>query len=121
MKRYEIPCTAEQTRKAFELGAPIEFEMECPVNLDTLERSPYPDIKMGKDGESLLIAPTAEEMIGWLEEQGFYFYIYKDDLWNGEVEYGYKWYGSSYDVSSRETATLAVIDAALDHLTKIKK
>lgn len=75
MNKYTIFCTEEQTRKALELGAPIEFEVECPVNLETLERSPYPDIKMGKDGEPILIIPTAEQMLGWLDKQGVTFEV----------------------------------------------
>lgn len=124
MNKYTIPCTEEQTRKALELGAPIEFEMEFPVNLDTLERSPYPDIKMGKDGEPILIAPTAEEMIGWLEEQRLC--IDADWTWDGRVTM-WVWDNTEKEcvytsnTNSRQEATLASIDAALDYLIKNKK
>lgn len=75
MKKYECYCSEEQTRKSFELGATIEFEMEYPVNLDTFERSPYPDIKMGKDGEPILITPTVAQMSGWLNDNGIFIHI----------------------------------------------
>lgn len=123
MNRYKIPCTKEQTRKAFELGAPIEFEMEFPVNLDTFERSPYPDIKMGDDGEPILIPPTVEEIIGWLEEQKGIEFTTISKAWG-------KWYfyinlfgdtliGDEYQ--SRKEATLKALNTALDYLIKNKE
>lgn len=125
MNKYTIYCTAEQTRKALELGAPIELEIEYPVNLDTLERSPYPDIKMGEDGEPILIIPTAEQMIGWLEGQKGIRYISIDNYfkygWNYTI---FPWTGKSIEqdeFNSREEATLAAIDSALEYLINNKK
>lgn len=101
MKQYTIHCTEEQVKKALELGAPIEFE--------TLGGSSNFDMKY-------TVTPTAEEMIGWLEEQGFYFYIMNDYHWREEVQYCNNWYHSKEDLGSRKEATLAAIDAALDYL-----
>lgn len=112
MADYTIYCTEEQTNKAFELGAPIEedyrykedilFEEECL----TCERQ--------------LVLPTAEQMIGWLEEQGFRFMI--NDLeeptyWNVTID-GLFAVG---ELSTPKEATLAAIDAALDYLIKNRK
>lgn len=76
-----------------------------------------------KHDNSIIVGqiPTAEQMIGWLEEQGFYFYIFKDYCWNGEVQYGNNWYYSIDDVNSRKEATIAAIDAALEYLSNNKK
>ena len=109
MNQYTIYCTPEQTMKALELGAPIT------ATLNTFEPNLYEYLG------AFFRIPTAERMIGWLEEQGFYFYIFKDYCWNGEVQYGNNWYYSIDDVNSRKEATLAAIDAALDYLIKNKK
>lgn len=134
MNRFTRFCTEEQTKRSFELGAPIEFEMEYPVNLDTFERSPYPDIKMGKDGEPILITPTTQQMIDWLEEQGilidinpinglhFYWTLRTKELDEGSGKYIWECqYTTDLEYNSRKKATLAAIDAALDYLIKNKK
>ena len=125
MNNYTIYCTPEQTKKALELGAPIEFEVECPVNLETLERSPYPEIKMGKDGEPILIIPTAEQMLGWLNEQGVQITTHVNAF--GE------WKTHLFDTSSveliedsgwrksRKVAIIVAIDEALKYLSKAKE
>lgn len=119
MEKYTIYCTEEQTGKALELGAPIEFEAECPVDLETLERSPYPDIKMGKDGEPILIIPTAEQMKGWLRSQGFRFRINEyESCSSWRIKDGWQYQGFC---DTPKEATLAAIDAALDYLIKNKK
>lgn len=121
MERYTIYCTEEQARKALELGVPIEFEVECPVNLETLERSPYPDIKMGKDGEPILIIPTAEQTIGWLRTKGFKF-VLSDEIDGNE---GNNWWVAINDKlitqGCSDNKELAAIDAALDWLRNNNK
>lgn len=131
---YSIYCTEEQTKKAFELGAPLSVitaknekvieaykafangkrKNECTV-LDNFQES---------CGCHLIANPTAEQMIGWLEKQGlweiqitrkwryngWYFYLYNsmgDDLVDFETTY-----------LSRKEVTLAAIDAALNYLIK---
>lgn len=98
---YTILCTQEQTIKAIELGAPIEG----------------------------IFIPTAEQMIGWLEEKGLIFNIVKvTGLFNKASWYGFKIISrrgyTEYNVvqhHSRPEATLAAIDAALDYLIENKK
>ena len=57
MEKYTIYCTEAQTKKALELGAPIQ----------TIKKPQY--------SVGLIAKVTAEQMIGWLEEQGIYFHI----------------------------------------------
>lgn len=100
-------CTEEQTRKALELGAPIKSKLKekgCDMQTHIVGLS--------------YIIPTAEQMISWLEEQGFYFYIMNDYNWQEEVQYGNNWYHSKENLSSRKEATLSAIDAALEYLNK---
>lgn len=109
MDKYSFYCTPEQTKEAFELGAPIKM-----VLLEGNQLQP--------------IQPTAEQMIGWLEEQGLAIDVINDGS-------GFKWsawvkQSSCLDfhfidenhrcVSSRQEATLAAIDAALDYLNNKK-
>lgn len=117
MRRYTIYCTEEQTRKALKLGAPI-FSVK---NAFTSKDIPHFNIGNEKDWV-LYIIPTAEQMIGWLEEQGLLvsiLYGYEvSDKWaydiDGEEYFDYK----SGEYNSRKEATLAAIDAALEYLQK---
>lgn len=121
MNNYAIYCTEEQTKKALELGAPIEVShrIESVVN-----RKYFSDLI----NFTFTIIPTSEQMIGWLEEQdkicsieitlyeGYWQYIVRifnhdEDVWNDE-----------YDAClTRQEATLAAIDAALEYLSNQKK
>lgn len=104
---YTIYCTDEQTRKALELGAPIEFQEDASHD----------------DGKSS-IDPTAEQMVGWLEEQEILIDI--DTEWNKSVLV-YVWDCENKSLinnvfhGSRKEATLAAIDAALEYLSNNKK
>lgn len=100
MNSYTICCTSEQAKKALELGAPI---ITCEnKRKNTLD----------------IVIPTAEQMIGWLEEQ--------DGIISVEIRKYSKWcyqiaiYDASYDISrmfkTRKEATLAAIDVALEYL-----
>lgn len=115
MDKYTIYCTEEQTRTALKLGAPIETYK--PIVIDS---------KAGGSFTTPAIETvTAEQMIGWLEEQ--------EDIKEIFVTIEYiNWHyaiilssgrviecNDSYD--SRKEATLAAIDAALDYLIKTKK
>lgn len=123
MEQFTINCTPEQTKKAYELGAPINFEMEVSYDYETMEPNGYEDIKMGEDGEPILIPPTAEQMIGWLEEQESIkdIVIAKPFKWIFIVcnEIGYHSTGEGYE--TRKEATLAAIDAELDYLASRQK
>lgn len=103
---YTIYCTEEQTNKALELGATLK-----PYNAKGYVESGCAEI------------PTAEQMIGFLEETlkevsvrqsiiGSWFYeLYINPYELIEKNCGY---------ISRREATLAAIDAALDYLINNK-
>ena len=117
MEKYTIYCTEEQTKKALELGAPIISYH----NAFTTNDIPHYTIEEGNGNCMLYIIPTAEQMIGWLEEHideidackkndGTWFYIfYPNNTIVNHIKEGF---------SSRKEATLAAIDAALDYLKK---
>lgn len=124
MNRYTIYCTEAQAKKAFELGAPIECYTTNIRNEDNL---------ITFETKEVFIRPTAEQMCGWLEEQGLYVFA-EPQPYNG----GRLWIGNVYNInspsnyhsynclflqeySSRQEATLAAIDAALEYLRKNKK
>lgn len=117
MSYYTIYCTPEQTRKAIELGAPIE-------------RAGIKNIPNIIDFRGVLYGfPTAEEMIGWLEDN-IKCSIPIDKSWSSGCR---KWIWTIIDdfetvidssitfYPSRKEATLAAIDAALEYLTNNKK
>lgn len=116
MNRYQIFCTPEQTKKALELGAPIKAA--------TFTR-PGDGKKVVEIGEyNLYSIPTAEQMIGWIEEQGSItdIGIYLVFQW------GYYIYNGKYCIKNnngkyltRKEATLAAIDAALEYLSNNNK
>lgn len=105
MNRYNLPCTEEQTEKAMQLGAPIEES--CGLRPATSIDGIIYDI------------PTAEQMIGWLEEQGILIDI--DTEWNKSVLV-YVWNCENKSLinnvfhGSRKETIIAAIDAALEYL-----
>lgn len=104
---YTIPCTPEQTKKAFELGAPINKRY---TNYDSFF-------------ECFLDNPTAEQMIGYLEEKHslqFLTGVDDEDKFFFNV-YHTEGYIESRGCNSRKEATLAAIDAALEYLINKKK
>lgn len=116
MDKYTIYCTEAQTRKAAELGAPIDFKCHVVHYLD----GGYSYEIEEKNGEPILETPTAEQMISWAEEQGFVIEIILSDEehpWTFAIN-------KVKDVcvyDTRKEATLAAIDAALEYLIKNKK
>lgn len=113
MEKYTIYCTEEQTKKAFELGAPIKtISYDPPV--------PSPTGWVMHKGNCCK-PPTTEQMIGWMEEQGFAIEIILSD----EEEHPWTFViNKDEDVcvyDTRKEATLAAIDAALDYLNNSKK
>lgn len=114
MNKYTLYCTHEQTKKALGLGAPIER--------DGYEDRPYVYI----DGAYLI--PTAEQMIGWLEEKGIqisimFCYKVSSLRWNYDLDNTniILFEHNSIGYPSRKEAVLAAIDASLEHLTNNKK
>lgn len=106
MNRYKIYCTPEQTQKALKLGAPIKIECFSTATEDHWHE----------------VIPTAEEMIGWLEEQGIlvdvHFYCISWDI-GVRTKTGYI-VAQKLAIDSRKEAEIAAIDAALEYLTKQK-
>lgn len=110
MEQFTIYCTAEQTKKALKLGAPIEVK--------TIEDAPkewYGKSCFTEMGTCALF-PSAEQMIGWLEKElrtqiSITFDKYRQWLFNIG-------YGNNLFYASRKEATLTAIDAALDYLDK---
>lgn len=118
MSDYSLYCTEAQTRKAFALGAPIEV---LYTKDDYQQKIPTIRIK-DKFVNYDYFVPTAEQMLGWLEEQEIHIIVVRSD--DGfDVTYYYvlnERYGD-YNYTSRKEATLAAIDAALKYLTNNKK
>lgn len=118
MNKYIIPCTEEQTKKALELGAPIEKDVYTPVIR-------YEGIGYFVDKQQRFAyhIPTAEEMVGWLEEQGILIDI--DTEWNKSVLV-YVWNCENKSLinnvfhGSRREATPKAIDVALEYLANNK-
>lgn len=122
MNQYTIYCTEAQTKKALGLGAPIE-QVFYSVQFDETIKE-YHLIKIEC---KLYEIPTAEQMIGWLEEQEDIDRISIDKptgttgTWDYEVfiigEFHRYCCGG---FKTRKEATLAAIDAALEYLTNKK-
>ena len=106
MNQYTIYCTPEQTKKALELGVPIEIE---PYDNPYCVPQKYPKI--------IVKYPTAEQMIGWLEEQRI---TSIEITFSKETKWKFEFFSECYDFdapyNSRKEATLAAIDAALEYL-----
>lgn len=67
MDKYTRKCTDEQTWKAYKLGAPIVHTTSY-VDLCGLIRK---SVNMETNERTWMIQPTVEQMIGWLDEQGY--------------------------------------------------
>lgn len=124
MTKYTIYCSEEQTKKALGLGAPIErghessryFNIGVPTFFD--ENDEICRVK-----NSVIFIPTAEQTIGWLEEQGIWIHFCKPNqrpellsfsVSNIKEPFRRVFVGGEYN--SRKEATLAAIDAALDYM-----
>ena len=116
MNRYTLYCTESQTRKALELGAPIE---SYPLVI-----SPYGVPKFESQGIAYIL-PTTDQMINWVEEQegircievtGSFGWHYRVKKKHDDVE---NWIQGT--CQTRKEATLAAIGAALEYLTKQTK
>lgn len=118
MNNYTIYCTEGQVKKAFELGAPIE------ILPNYIEYRMLPFVKCTDGNERPCVLPTAEQMLGWLEEQKIFIFIAPcfdiNCSWHISSK-GYNKYGYTSDINickTRKEATIAAIDAALDYLSK---
>lgn len=114
MNSYNLYCTEEQTKKAHNLGAPLRKF----TNSDSLTDPHWITCNFGE-----YYTPTAEQMLGWLEEQ--------EDISEVDIFYDMGWTFNIWDFTlllvhsdnvyyTRKEATLAAIDAALEYLTNQK-
>lgn len=123
MKDYTIYCTEEQTKKALDLGAPIKQEY---IGKCITEGLPRVGCNTEEDVKDYL-CPTAEQMIGWLEEQDAVCGIVINYFHGVTLNHWAFWAKMKDQVfmneecNSRKEATLAAIDAALDYLHNIKE
>lgn len=119
MEQYVNFCTAEQTKRAYKLCAPIETRRyTCPHSWIVTTLS---------EEKMILRIPTTQQMIGWLSEKGifitldaeysydtknivFYWCIFKFDPYYN--------YLLSEKCNNYKESELAAIDAALDYLEK---
>lgn len=116
MEKFTIYCTEEQTRKALELGAPIEptFCEHGLVEQVLLENPNTPYVKSYYD------IPTAEQMLEWLRSKGLRFKIAEYvniTYWQYQIKLSFKC-GSEL---CYKDAVLSLIDAALDYLVNNRK
>lgn len=79
MNRYTIHCTESQTRKAFGLGAPIEYAKV----VDAINGN---SIRIPEENGELYLVPTADQMIGWLESNP---QIHHITVWKKCVRWAY--------------------------------
>lgn len=117
MNRYTIYCTEEQALKAYKLGAPIEVEViyesdHDAVRDDKVHISEY--LAKTSPFQMYAIIPTAEQIIGWIDEHDVLIQIYHEVDWLFSINH-FEGVGRFF---TREKATLAAIDAALDYLEK---
>lgn len=120
MDKYKIPCTPEQTKKALELGAPIEVK--------SIENAPkeWHGKACFTGMATCAKIPTTEEMLGWLRENDLYVNIIHISAgytsWIKTIKKNlYLSKGNTGYVNSFEEATFAGINAALEYLTNNKK
>lgn len=119
MEEYSIYCTEEQTSKALELGAPIELRSEYykPTENDFKLENPIACSSF-TNGYHYAKCPTTEQMIAWLDSQGWvveYSRLYHGNpLWAIFVD-DVQVVGKYYE--TRTDAIRAAIDFALNKLS----
>lgn len=117
MNKYTIYCTREQTKKALELGAPIEPQTSSTL-IDTL-------CAFCDDG--WYIIPTAEQMLGWLRKNKLYIEVMMNDTDTERHFDGFVFISTTDEAllptikETYEDALLSAIDNALEYLTNNKK
>lgn len=122
MNRYTIYCTEEQTKKARELGAPIEIKSIEEAPKDWQGKAFFTGMS------TCAKLSTAEQMLNWLEEQGLF--VGTQRIKNADKTFTYYYNISDNDCENinngmwmyktNKEATLAAIDAALEYLIKEK-
>lgn len=118
MQDYSCYCTAEQTQRAYKLGAPIEYSQfaypsEWENNMCKV-KDEYGHYSIA------LRVPTTQQMIGWLREKGILFEFI--DLSDGLCDFNITRKSDDVLIYSNEysntitQAELEAIDAALDYI-----
>lgn len=134
MNKYTIYCTTNQAIKAFEHGAPISI-IKSRRTKDTVISDDV--IEYDDNTFTYIVCPTAEQMIGWLEERGilidinpinglhFYWMLRTKELDEGSNKYMWECQYTTperdIEYPSRKEATIAAVDAALDYLIQKKE
>lgn len=124
MNEFTIYCTQEQTRKALELGAPIELESEYynPTENDFKLENPIACSSF-TNGYHYAKCPTAEQMIGWLATKGVFVGVawdYFTKKWESYVCAERKKIDCDSD-DIREDATHCALNEALNYLIQNNK
>lgn len=111
---YSIYCTLSQTKKALELGAPIE-KKEIQVCDNAKHFFWYDGFYYNY--------PTAEQIINWLEDSSSIenISIDKTEKWQFTIWADQEDPDCASGFDTRKEATLASIDVALDYLTNNKQ
>lgn len=128
---YTIYCTPAQTRRAIELGVPIEKLVNHPIDKEICDKYHFLVI----DG-ICYNNPTAEQMMGWLRKEhkihtridceGSENYVVQLQFINSSKDIdvencSYKGIIGHKGYPSEPEAILAAIDAALEYLINNKK
>lgn len=119
MEEFTIYCTEEQTKKALELCAPLNFVEEGRATWKQKHSSLYIPEKW-----RYFSYPTAEQMINWMEERGGISVNVQRIMIGGSYKYmchvtdlHFNYIGKGgIHYSTRKEATLAAIDIVLDYL-----
>lgn len=124
MNKFTIYCSQEQTKRAYELGAPIEKSLGISHGVKTTSITPE------HEGSFYGVIPTVEQMKGWLEEQ-HQIYLHIAPTTNGIdtnwlytmlFDFGHDeeiWHvDDSHVYESRKDAMMDAIDEALKYLEK---
>jgi len=104
MEQYAIYCSEEQTKRAYELGAPIEEVCTCESPHEYYVREGL-----------FIVAPTAEQMCRWSREKGIFILESQPNIYDIVVEENEIYVFTKIDEAQDIPAA---IDTALDYLEK---
>lgn len=122
MDEFTIYCTEEQTKKARELGAPIEIKTIEEAQKDWQGKAFFTGMA------TCAKLPTAEQMIGWIESFLTIQLLIEKQMGESGTRYRI-WVRDEckpfsdiiemHNYPTRKEATLAAIDAALEYLENL--
>ena len=116
MNEYTIYCTKMQAMKAFELGADLTPCRDAKKNFIIASS------RFNSRWDEKYLIPTAEQMLGWMEEQINVreICIRRYSNWCYQIYIDPHFHLEQNGFNSRKEATLAAIDAALEYLSNQK-